>query len=229
MALPRNRSDKTSTAAAEYARAVWWTLDGLTGEFTREQPLPEHLGLGERTTFDIGVLDADMHPDDVPPVLAQLKCSMKDGSPGAYSVRLRAADGGWLTYQVHYQCEQLDGRWILHGVSQDITQLVAERDGALAAGAEARHIIESAPFATCILDRQLRYISISKAWAEMIDASPEHLFEGASFASSQSAATRRRAVRLLTRVLSGEVVDRVEDRLVTASGKRLIARFHMRP
>ena len=227
----RMASGKAGQAAApaERAKAVRWTLDGSTGRFTREAPVPTHLGHGERTTFDIGVLNGDMHPDDLQPVLTLLRRSMKDGSPGAYNMRVRAPAGGWLTYQVHYQCEWLADRWILHGLSQDVTQLAADRDDALAAEAEARGVLENAPVACCILDPDLRYISANAAWRGLFSGMDGDL-HGRRFASQQPAAVRARLRRRIARVMNGEVVGRNEDRISRGgSGRELVLRWEARP
>ena len=214
---------------SEQVGVVSWTLDSATRTFTRSRPAPAHFGHAGRTTFEIETMADSVHPDDVGPALAKIELAMKYGRNGSYEARVKAADGGWLIYRVSYHCEHRGGRWIVHGLSQDVTELVRTRDAALAAEAEARTLVESAPFASCILDRKLNYVSVSAAWARMVECPEDFVFRGASAAAGQPPAIRRRIQRTITRALAGEVIDRAEDPLMSRSGRELIVRWQVRP
>ncbi len=54
----------------------------------------------------------------------------------------------------------------MHGVSQNIPELVAARDGALRSRQQMLQLIEGSPFAVAMFDRQLRYMVVSDGWRD---------------------------------------------------------------
>lgn len=210
-------------------RAIRWTLDTLTGEFNREEPILPHLGHTERTSVQVEILEPYIHPEDAGRIREQLARSVQDGSSGAYDMRVCGPEGEWLTFRIDYECERREDRVIIHGVSQDITALAAARDDALAAEAEARSVLENAPIACCILDPELRYISANAAWRDMFIASPA-TYRGQRLGRRLPAKTRARIHRQLNRALTGEVVARKEERFPIGDGSQdVVLRWEARP
>ncbi len=215
---------------ADNAGIVTWTLDGATGEFIRSRTLPDHLNVDGRCTFKVGDLTAHIHPDDEATASEKLRGSIIDGSPGSYETRVRAPQGGWMTFQVNYLCvKRPDGLHNVHGLSQDITEVVAARDAARAAEREAHAVLENAPFAAVLLDPNLKYISANSGWRRMFNVSAEDVFEARQFGARQTPATRKRLNRTLQRVLTGEVVNRAEEHTELSDGTKLVVRWQARP
>jgi PAS domain S-box-containing protein len=68
------------------------------------------------------------HPDDLPIVNAHMAAAITNGIPARFDYRLRAADGRWLTLRVHLRGDALaEGLHVVHGISQDVTEIVAAR------------------------------------------------------------------------------------------------------
>lgn len=110
---------------------------------------------------------------------------------------------------------------------EQVVRLVAARDAALDAEAEARSVLENAPFASCILGPNLEYISVSAAWKAMFGDYVEP-FRGRQFASHQSPSMRKRLHLALKRALAGEIYTRAEQEIRRPEGV-LIVRWQARP
>lgn len=104
----------------------------------------------------------------------------------------------------------------------------AQSHAALLAEAEVYAVLEDAPFASAILGRDLRYLSISRTWRALF-SHPDGPVDGMSFAASQLVPVQRRFHRILKRALAGEVVNRAEDELVTFTGAAITVRWQARP
>lgn len=215
---------------AEKVGVITWTLDGALRTFTRTRtrPAPVHLSLGERLTFDMDTLKDEIHPGDLDHANATLERAICEGGDGAYDVRVRNEAGdGWLTYRVNFQSERVDGRWLIHGLSQDVTALVAARDAAEEAAAEAQGILAEAPFASCIVDRTFHYISVSGAWEAMfgLQSGP---FKGRRVGANLPLAKRQRLHRVLKRALNGELYSCSEEELQRPD-RTLVLRWQAQP
>lgn len=230
----RLREREAAHAAAQTALltqrvgVTCWTLDSASRTFTRSRPMPDILGQGDSLTFGIHDLKDAYHPDDFADSCAKIELAMAEGIDGAYDARLKRADGGgWIHYRVNYHCEFHDGRWFVHGMSQEVTELVAARNAAEAAAQEAQNVLENAPFASCILGPNLEYISVSGAWKALFGAYAEP-FVGREFASQMPTPLRRRLHRALKRALAGEVYTRAEEHVVRRSFSMTL-RWQARP
>jgi PAS domain-containing protein len=70
--------------------------------------------------------------------------------------------------RVHVHGEALgDGRFMVHGLSQDITELTEAHEAALRAESQSRRLMEEAPFAVALFDKTLRYAMVSPRWVEL--------------------------------------------------------------
>jgi PAS domain S-box-containing protein len=228
LAIERARTAAKTALLTERVGVTSWTLDSATRTFTRSRPMPDFLGQGETLTFSVDDMRHAFHPDDYAHASAMIELAMTEGRDGTYEARLKPKDGvGWFHFRIDYHCERLDGRWIVHGLSRDITEMVVARDAATAAAQEAQGVLENAPFASCILGRNLEYISVSGAWRAMFDAYDEP-FVGREFASKVSSAMRRRLHKALKRALAGEVYTREEEEVARPTGA-VIFRWQARP
>ncbi len=212
---------------ADKAGMFTWTMDAGANTIRRSRAFPAHMAEG-RQEIALDALGAFVHPDDKAHSEAALRRAILEGEPGGYDTRISNETGGWTTFRVTFQTEDTGkGYHLVHGLSQDVTELADARDGARAAEAEARGILEQAPFASCILGPELEYISVSGAWKAMFGAYDEP-FEGRQFASLQSPAMRRRLHKALKRALSGEVYTRAEEEVVRPEGSMTL-RWQARP
>ncbi|MDP3492182.1 MAG: ATP-binding protein [Hyphomonadaceae bacterium] len=73
------------------------------------------------------------HPEDAASAREALQTTTEGGAPGAFTYRVKARSGRWISIRCHIYAEPLpNGRKVLLGISQNITELVEARDAALA-------------------------------------------------------------------------------------------------
>jgi PAS domain S-box-containing protein len=161
-------------------------------------------------------------------VMSAFNKAVIDGGSGTLEYRLRVTNDHWVTLRATYRSERLaDGRFALKGISQNITDLVSSRDAARWGEQRARQLVEEAPFAVAVYDRDLRLRMVSarcleifkSTEAEVVGKSLRELTDGG----------RRRFISAVTRALSGATVARREDRLRDADGVERCLRWEVRP
>lgn len=101
-----------------------------------------HFGLPEGQPVDRAVFRGFVHPDDHDHVHAATERLIREG--GSDTVDLRVGDGnGWRWTRTTVMAEtQADGRVVLHGLEQDVTELAKARDTALMAEQRVRGLME---------------------------------------------------------------------------------------
>lgn len=173
-------------------------------------------------------LRAVSHPDDLPEMMRVLGRALFNGRPGRFEHRLRRADGGWLRLRAHIHADALGGGdHRIHGISQDITEIAEARDAALRGEQQTRQMVQEAPFAVAMVDRDLRFMVVSPRWIEIFGLTAEDYLGRRPEDLLPSAPQHiRQAYR---RALDGEVVSRSEDRLLDAAGRRHWIRWEVRP
>jgi PAS domain S-box-containing protein len=177
---------------------------------------------------DANSFNALCHPDDLDRVTAAIDAVVATGRPMAYDHRLRAADGRWIHMRVHVTGEPIgDGLHMVHGISQNITELAEAREAAQSAEAQSRRLVEQAPFAVALFDADLRYAMASRRWIELFR------LEGLNYLGFRldelSNGIYADFVRMQTRALAGEVVRTNESELVDTRGHVYWLRWELRP
>ena len=155
------------TALSGAAGVGYWSHDPRTDEIDWSAEWKAMLA-------DAGIVmqnEADFlevcHPDDLAEAMRVLDAASLEGRSGVFDHRLRARDG-WMSVRVHLCVEPLpDGRHIVHGLSQNVTELAEARDAALRGEQYSRQLIEDAPFAVAVFDQDLRYAMVSPRWIQM--------------------------------------------------------------
>ena len=167
-------------------------------------------------------------PEDRPMVEAAFERGVTSGEDQTVEHRLARLDGGWATWRATFHCEPRPGGvYALKGISQDITELVEARDAALAAERQTRELVETAPLAVAIFDRDLRYVVTSAAWRQAFGLNHrEHI--GRTLVDVYPDVPRR-LVDAQKRALKGEVVVAKEDRFADGQGGKHWVRWEARP
>jgi PAS domain S-box-containing protein len=224
--VERHRQRAHDALLADKAGMFTWTMDAGENRFRRSEAFPPHIGhAGQEMALD--AMAAFIHPDDQAAAVPVLTRAILHGEPGAYDTRFIDGKGGWTTFKVTFTTEDTGkGYYLVHGLSQDVSELVNARDAAEAAAREAQGVLENAPFASCILGPNFEYLSVSAAWKGLFG--PYTDMKGQTFASRQTPAMRRRLHKALKRALSGEVYTRAEEEVERPDGT-LILRWQARP
>ena len=129
------RAEQAQSLLSETAGVGLWRYDprNQSLEWSAEwEAMLSDAGVSMATADEFAAV---CHPDDLANVFALVERTAETGAPGAFTHRFRAADGRWIWVRVHIRGEEIaEGVRIVHGISQDVTEL---RE-ALAAVTEAR-------------------------------------------------------------------------------------------
>ncbi len=150
------------------------------------------------------------------------------GEGGAIEFRLRGDDGRWQTFRSTYRAEARPGAlFALKGISQNITDVARSRDKAIWSERRARRLVEDAPFAVAVYDLDMRLRLVSPRFLEIFKSTEAQVI--GKTLSELTHGGRRRFVAGVARALSGEIVNRREDRLYDAEGVERAFRWSARP
>ena len=154
--------------------------------------------------------------------------AVRTGEGATIEHRLRGAGDQWFTYRATFRTEpRADGMFALKGISQNVTDVARTRDAAVWGERQARRLVEEAPFAVALYDRDLRLRVVSPRFLEIFQ-STENKVIGRSLHELTSG-TRTRFVSAVERALAGETVLRREDQLHDGKGQAHTLRWEARP
>jgi len=169
-----------------------------------------------------------LHPTERDALRAAFDGAVRSGQGGTIEHRLRGARDQWFTYRATFRTEpRADGLFALKGISQNVTDVARTRDAAVWGERQARRLVEEAPFAVALYDRDLRLRVVSPRFLDIFQATEEGVI-GRSLHELTSG-TRKRFVRAVERALTGETVVRREDQLHDGLGRSHTLRWEARP
>ena len=171
---------------------------------------------------------ARLDPAEEENLRAAFDSAVRTGQGGTIEHRLRGAGDQWFTYRATFRTEpRADGLFALKGISQNVTDVARTRDAAVWGERQARRLVEEAPFAVALYDRDLRLQVVSPRFLETFQATEAEVI-GRSLHELTSG-SRRRFVRAVERALTGETVVRREDQLHDGLGRSHTLRWEARP
>jgi PAS domain S-box-containing protein len=169
-----------------------------------------------------------LHPEEREMVDRALDRGVHAGEPAQFEHRLKRGDGGWVTVRATFHTEPRgEGLFALKGISQDITELAEARDGARRGEQLMRQLIEAAPFAVAMMDRQAHYMVVSPRWAETFGL--ESANDVGRPITEIFPKVPKRFLEAHERVLAGGTVSRHEERFTDRHGRRHWLRWEGRP
>ncbi len=218
---------RTRLLLSESAGVGTWTFEPLTGRIDWSDDIRAITGYGPDDVATIQDFAAILHPDERDAILTAFRRGALRGVPQTFEQRMRNKDGLWSTWRTTFHCERRRRGYGLKGMSQNITEMVAARDAAVAAERQIRQLIENAPFAVAMFDRDLRYLMISNRWRQAFGLGHrEHLGRRLDEVFPD---VPRKFLAAQRRVLEGEVVSSKEDRFTDSQGNRHWVRWEVRP
>ncbi len=115
-------------------------------------------------------MDLKLHPEDAPDFFREMRAIKSSQSEAVTEVRIQRQDGVYRWFQTRSVPTKDENGMITawHGVLTDIHDRVEKE-------AEQRKIIDSTPFMLARCSRDLRYLFVSRAYAEMIGRTPEQV------------------------------------------------------
>jgi PAS domain S-box-containing protein len=219
---------QAQTQVADTAGVSAWILDPVTLKFRypyRQSRQDVHTPI---VLNDLATLETQVLAEDWPMVKAVIDDVIHNGGVGEFIAQFAMPTGKILHLQVNYRGERHpSGLFMLHAMSRDVTEVVEARDAALRGKRMISKMIEAAPFAAAMLDRQLKHLVVSDAWRTLL-GNGEQNFVGRTLEDVFPTA-RRRFVTAQKRALAGETVRRSEDRLIRHGGAVHWVRWEMQP
>ena len=221
-------ASRTLDLLASAAGVGVWTYEPSLGRVELSHNILDVVDLTPEDVATPDLFFGRMLEEERESVRAAFHTAVVSGAPATIEHRLCANDGRQFTFRVTFQTEPRDdGRHALRGISQNITEVAAARDAAVHGEQQARRLVESAPFAAAIYDRDLRLRVVSPRFLEIFQATEAEVI-GKSL-QELTHGSRRRFVSAVERALGGETVVRREDRLSDGQGQEHRLRWEARP
>ena len=223
-----NELRKAQSLVAQTAGVAAWSLDPIERTFRFPYDAAD-FGIKGAPPFDrIDTLQNVVLAEDWLTLITWFDTVSRTGGAGDFTIRFVNPAGRPLHVQINYRSEKHpSGRFTIHGLSQNITAVVEARDAALRGERMTRQMIQGAPFAAAMFDRDLRHLVVSDAWCALIGLDQD-AFVGRSL-NELFPTARRRFIAAQKKALSGETVRRPEDRLVSRDGRLRWVRWEMQP
>jgi PAS domain S-box-containing protein len=169
------------------------------------------------------------HPDDLESSFTVLNQVVHAGKPAVFNHRVRGASDSdpWMHVRVHVHGEALgDGRHMVHGLSQDITELTEAHEAAMQAERQSRRLMEQAPFAVALFDKDLRYAMVSPRWVELFQPQGDGIGHRLDELGPDVYGD---FVKVQERALLGHITRSDEHRMVDSRGRVFWIRWEMHP
>ncbi|MBI5497447.1 MAG: PAS domain S-box protein [Deltaproteobacteria bacterium] len=156
-------SEERLRQSAVLAKLGSWELDLATDARTYSPELLDLLGLtAPHATSDAFM--QDVHPEDRAALQSATSAAMAKGEPYRTRLRLRHADGSWRWLETSAAPSTgADGRAMLRGIVQDVTDRVTAELAAERARAHWEAIVRQSPDFIATLDRQGMILSVNRA------------------------------------------------------------------
>ena len=169
-----------------------------------------------------------IHPDDRERAQRALIAGVAKGRGASFETRIRTKAGRWMTWRVTFHTEARPGDLhALKGICQNITELARARDAALRSEQQIGQLVENAPFAVAMFDRQMRYMVVSSRWRAIFSLGHRD-YIGRTLKEVWPTIPRR-FTAAQSRALAGEVVASPEDRFTDGQGGKHWVRWEARP
>jgi PAS domain S-box-containing protein len=166
--LALGSADQLRSLLTETAGVGGWRYDPRTGRLEWSDEIFALLAKAGVSMADGDDFAEFCHPDDLPHVTKTMLQVARTGRPAAFDHRFRSVGGRWIHMRVHARGEAAgDGLFIVHGLSQDVTELAEAREAAQRAELQSRRLVEQAPFAVALFDAELRYAMASPRWKSL--------------------------------------------------------------
>jgi PAS domain S-box-containing protein len=190
----------------------WYEFTGTT---------PEQMeGWGWQSVHDPLVL---------PEVLVQWKASIATGQPFEMVLPLRRADGVYCAFLTRcLPLKDADGQivqWL--GTNTDVTELKRAEDALREREEQLRLCVEHSPTAIVMLDREMRYLVVSRRWMEAYRLGEQSIV-GRSHYEVMSDIPQR-WIEILQRCLAGAIEKCDEDPFLRTDGRTDWVRWEVRP
>ncbi|MFN3512056.1 MAG: PAS domain S-box protein [Phenylobacterium sp.] len=219
---------RTGQMLSQAAGVGTWSYDPDTDRVVWSPDILSVLGYAPDDIPDSAAFEALLHPSERAKVLDAFVAGTVKGEARVLEHRMRAKNGRWTHWRATFRSEpRPGGAFALKGLSQHVSELAEARDAARRGERHVRQLIEDAPFAVAMFDRQLRCHVASASWRRAFGVE-EHDYVGRTIEEAFPIVPKR-LVAAQRQALAGEVVHREEDSFTHGRlGKRWV-RWEVRP
>jgi PAS domain S-box-containing protein len=226
--LKLESADQLRVLLSQTAGVGPWSFDPRTNRLEWSFEIRALLANAGASMSDSDGFAEFCHPDDLAHVTQAMEAVVATGQPTAFNHRFRASDGRWIHMRVHARGEPIEGGLhVVHGLSQNVTELAEAREAAQAAERQSWRLIEQAPFAIALFDKDLRYSMASPRWIELFKPAAMD-FIGVRL-DELSPEAYGGFVKLQEQALTGVVSRSDEHRLVDSRGNVFWIRWEVGP
>lgn len=208
--------------AQEIANLGTWEWDVAGGMMTTSRQLAEVLGVEEASPQTMRVaFEERLHPDDRAHVVTSFERSLHSSEDHDLTFRATGPDGRLRVLRARWRSRRMDGRQVLVGSTQDITQEHLREAARRAAEAQLRLVFDNAPIGLGLTDLDGRWIRVNPAACSLLGRRPAELL-GTRVDDVVHPEDRAADAELLAQVLRGELDSyEFEKRCLRPDGSRL--------
>ncbi len=223
-------SESHFRAMIENSSDIITVLD-LDGTIRFESPSFEHLLGYTQHEIDGRIAFDFIHPDDLPTVLERFQLIVqRPGETHTAEFRFRHRDGSWRQFEgVGRAARDSQDRPCVIVNSRDITERKRAERSLLQTRDLLTSFVENTPAAVAMLDRELRYVAVSRRWLTDYRLVAEPLVGRRHYDVFPEIQDMKEWQEIHQRCLSGSVERREEDRFVRADGSEDWLRWEVRP
>jgi|CXWL01.1.fsa_nt_gi PAS domain S-box-containing protein len=171
-----------------------------------------------------------IHPEDREQVLTKWQAAMEQGKPYIGTGRYLHEDGTIVWWDVQTVAVRVSGRLLGHvGLVVDITDRKLAEESLQQSWLFLQSFVEHTPAAVAMLDRDLKYVEVSKRWYQDYQLSERSIIGLHHYDVFPEIKKMEHWQAIHRRCLAGEILRSNEDRLVREDGKEDWLRWEIRP
>ncbi|MEQ1793454.1 MAG: PAS domain S-box protein [Nitrospira sp.] len=211
-----------------------WDWDATTNKVYFSPRWKDMLGYAEQEIGDtLEEWSTRVHPDDFPRVMSDIDRHFQEAVPHYENEhRLRCKDGSykWILDRGRVIARTAEGKPLrVVGTHTDITERKRSEEAQTHSHNLILSFIEHAPAPIAILDRNLRYVAVSRRWVQDYRLDNQDILGKHHYDVFPEIRTMEDWQAVHQRCLAGAVERREEQRFVRTDGSEIWLRWEVRP